>query len=394
MPNLIDDNGLDIVGYQDLRAEKVEQYKTEFGDDIKTTVDSVFGQQISISTQNENNLISLISTLLTTFDPNAANGEILSRLAVIMNKRRNEAVKSSVVVDVTTDANGATIPIGFIVSNSSNIEFITTTSLIIAPSTTAQMTFTAVSDGAIVASSGTLSVIKTPVFGVGSTNNPDDAVVGRDRESDAELRGRMLRTSSNSNGTLSGIFTALSEVDGVTFVNVIENNTNVVFANGQKAHTVFPIIENGSDDEIAQALITKGAAGGIGYVEQGDIAGVTISSATFIDPISSQIYTAHWARPVDKRVYCDIQVKKLADYPANGSDLIKTAVNEWVTKYGEVGTTFYASFIYDAINSIGGLAIETVFVGDTISPVTTFVAMGDVEKPNIAEIDIVVVEVV
>ena len=141
-------------------------------------------------------------------------------------------------------------------------------------------------------------------------------------------------------------------------------------------------------------MITRGVAGGIGYVEQGDIAGVTVTSDTFTDLTSGQVHTAHWSRPVNKRVYCSIEVKKLADYPANGSDLIKTAVNEWTAANSEVGETFYASFLYNAINDVGGLVINTVFVGATASPVVISVAMGDVEKADIAEIDIVVTEVI
>lgn len=394
MPNSIDNTGLNIVGYQELRDEKSEEFKNEFGEDIKTDVESAFGQMISLAAQSEYDLTSLIATMLTAFDPNAAQGVLLERLAIIMNKRRNEAVKSTVSIDITTDTNGATIPVGFIVGNDNGIEFITTSSQVLAPSTTTSIDFEAIEDGPIVASAATLTIIKTPIFGITTANNPSDASIGRSIEDYEDLRVRMLRSSSDSNGTTPGIITGISEVDGVSFVNVIENNTNVAFANGQKEHTVFPIIEGGADADIAESLITKGVAGGIGYVEQGDIVGVTITSATFTDTVSAQVHTAHWARPVDKQVFCKLEIKKLADYPANGSDLIKAAINDWVSSNAVAGETFYSSFLYNSINSIGGLVINTVFIGEAVDPVTVIVTMGDVEKASIAIADIALTEVV
>jgi uncharacterized phage protein gp47/JayE len=393
MPNSIDSTGLTRVRYQDLRAEKETEFKNTFGQDIKTDVQSGFGQLISVSTQAEDELVGLVQVLLTAFDPNTANDVLLSRLAVIMNKRRNEAQKSTVTIDITTDSNGATIPVGFVVENSSGIQFQTTTILVIAPSSTASMEFEAVDDGPIAASAGALTIIKTPVFGVASVTNPADAIVGRNQETDAELRARLLKTSSNANSTKPGIFTALSEVNGVTYVDVIVNDTNVDFANGQKAHTVFPIVEGGADSDIAQALITKGVAGGIDYVKQGDISGVTIASDTYTDPISGQTYTAHWARPVNKQVYAAITVQKLSNYPADGAARIKTAVNEWVAANAKVGDTFYSSFLYCPINDVPGLVIQSVFVGTSANPTTTSVTMTVSERASIAEADIIVTEV-
>jgi len=393
MPNSIDSTGLTRVRYQDLRAEKETEFKSTFGQDIKTDVQSGFGQLISTSTQAEDELISLIELLLTAFDPNSANDVLLSRLAVIMNKRRNEAQKSTVIIDISTDSNGATVPIGFIVENSANIQFQTTNSLVIAPNTVAQMQLEAVDEGPIAASAGTVTIIKTPVFGVVSVYNANDATIGRFQETDAELRARVLKTSSNANGTKPGLITALSEVNGVTYANAIINDTNVDFTNGQKAHTVFPIVEGGADSDVAKALITKGVAGGIDYVKQGDIVGITITNGTYNDPISNQLYTAYWARPINKQVFVALTVQKLADYPADGATRIKDAINKWVDDNAKIGDTFYNSFLYCPINSVPGLVIQSVYVGTTANPTGQSVTMGVSERPNIAVADIIVTEV-
>lgn len=394
MPNILDDNGLSRVDYQALRDEKSEQFKAEFGQDIKTSRDSGFGQLISVSTQSENELVSLVSALLTAFDPHSARGVLLSRLATVMNKRRNEAVKSSVTIDVITDANGATLTAGFTISNAAGIKFnYIDTNLVIAPSSTVQAEFSAVNDGEIVASENTLTSIETPIFGIVSVNNPLAANVGRSIESDAQLRARMLRTSSNANGTITGIFTAASEVDGVTFVNVIENNTDSAFANGQPAHSVFIIIKGGADLDIAETLITRGVAAGITYTKQGDISGINFVDENYTLASTGQQFTAHWARPVDVRIYCKVTIKKLDDYPANGITQIKESISAWVENNAQVGEAFYSSFLYTAINEVGGLAIESVFIADTPLPAEILVDIGVIDIANISVNDIEVVEV-
>ena len=143
MPNTIDSTGFSRVRFQDLRAEKEQQYKDGFANqELKTDVQSGVGQEISISTFAEDDLASRFQTLLSAVDPLSAQGVNLSRLAILMNKRRQEETNSTVTLTLTATSAGATIPegFGFEVSNiAGDVTFRFEEEVIIAPSATADV---------------------------------------------------------------------------------------------------------------------------------------------------------------------------------------------------------------------------------------------------------------
>ena len=75
MPNTIDSTGFDKVRFQDLRAEKAQEYKDTFDNqNLKTDVRSGVGQEVSLSTKAEDDLASTFQTLLSVFNPTISSG--------------------------------------------------------------------------------------------------------------------------------------------------------------------------------------------------------------------------------------------------------------------------------------------------------------------------------
>jgi uncharacterized phage protein gp47/JayE len=386
MPNTIDSTGFDKVRFQDLRAEKAQEYKDTFDNqNLKTDVRSGVGQEVSLSTKAEDDLASTLQTLLSVFNPVSAQGIHQSNLALIMNKKRQDAVGSTVDIDITTNASGATVPAGFIVSDGVN-DYTTDAEIVIAPSSTASTQTTCTVTGPIVSAAGTVTQIKTPLFGVLSSTNPQAVTVGRDREPDAALRNRMMASSADSSSTVIGLRSALSNVDGVTQENVIDNTTNATDALGIPAGSVFPIVEGGSDNDIAKALITGGVAGGIGYTEPSDIPAATIVSGTYTDNnvTPPQTHTAYWARPDEVRVYVECTIQKLPNYPADGDTKIIQAVVDWVANNSTLGRDLFSSDLICPIKTVDGVGQVTVLV-DIVSPIVTSVV--DIEVYQLASLD-------
>jgi uncharacterized phage protein gp47/JayE len=392
MPNIIDNTGFTKIDYQSLRAEKAQEYKDAFSNqDLKTDVESGVGQEVSVSTFAENDLASRFETLLSAFDPTSAQGVWQSRLAIIMNKRRQDEVASSVTLTITADGAGATVPLGFEVANvAGDVVFRTTSEIIIAPSGTGDVEAFSVDVGAVEAPAGTLTVIKTPIFGVASVTNALDASIGRTRETDASLRLRMLASSSSSSSTKIGLEAGLSEIDGVTDARVEVNTDIVADAEGIPAKSVFPIVEGGADSDIAQTLITAGVAAGIGYAQPADIPAATIVSGTYADPITGQVQTAYWARPTSVRVYVDVNVDKLADYPADGDARIAENIEAWVLENADFGEELYASQLYTPVQEVAGAVVVSLTVGLAPSPVGSVVNISLYEKAAVASGDVVV----
>jgi uncharacterized phage protein gp47/JayE len=391
MANIIDSTGFNRERYQDLRAEKAQQYKDAFGNqELKTDVQSGVGQEISISTNAEDDLASRMQTLLSALDPTQAQGVLLSRLAIVMKKRRQDATSSTVTLSITADGAGATVPAGFQVANAAgNAVFETDSELVLSPSATGTVQATCVNFGAIEAIAGSLTTIKTPVFGVASVTNLSDASLGRSRETDTELRARCLNSSAGLSSTVIGISSAISNIDGVTALKVLENKTLTPSAEGIPAKSVFPIVENGADADIAKALVTS-VAGGIGYTEPADIPAANIVSGTYEDPITGQEYTAYWARPVSPQIYVEVNLNKLASYPADGDARVKQAIEDWVIANMEFGEDLYASQLYCPVQEVEGAIITSLFVGLAPSPAGSVVNIDVYERASVlvADIDI------
>jgi uncharacterized phage protein gp47/JayE len=392
MPNTIDDTGFNKISYQDLRAEKAQEYKDGFANqNLKTDVESGVGQEVSISTFAENDLASRFETLLAAFDPTSAQGVWQSRLAIVMNKRRQDAVNSSVTLSITADGSGATVLAGFQVSNSAgDVTFQTTEDLVIAPSGTDTVEVVSIDAGPVEALAGTLVIIKTPVFGAASVTNTFDANIGRLRETDPALRIRMLASSSSSSATKIGLEAALGEIDGVISRRVEVNTTDIIDADGIPPKSVFPIVDGGADSEIAQALITAGTAAGIGYAEPTDIPAATIVSGGCTDPVTGQVQTAYWARPDDIQVYVDVNINKLVDYPADGDTRVANNIQAWVEANAEFGEDLYAAQLYTPVQDVPGAVVVSLTVGLTASPVDTVVPIALYQLAAVAAGNVVV----
>lgn len=104
---------------------------------------------------------------------------------------------------------------------------------------------------------GALTEIVTPVGGINTGSNTSDATGGQDLETDTQLRYRFLSGRAGKGfWNIDGIYRALTELDGVNSVVIIENDQNRT-VNGLPAHSIHCIVEGGIDAEIAQTIFEK-----------------------------------------------------------------------------------------------------------------------------------------
>ena len=368
MPNRIDDHGFHRTRYQELRAEIADRFREAFGTAIKTDVRSVFGQLISILTYSEDRIASAMQQLLTAFDPYAARGDALSRLATIMGTNRTRGFPPDVMVTITHNVDVISIDADFTVADSQGLEY-RPRSTITCSGTSTSAWFIAVRVTDYRAPAHTITRIVTPVPGVTGVDNPDRARKGQIFESDAKLRQRLLQTSSQNSSTVDGIRRVLSEVDGVTYAMVLHNPTGSTDANGLKPHSVLPIITGGYADDIAEALITKGVPAGIDYVKSGEIPNLTMESGTWRDADNAKIYTAWYTRIIYTDVQCDVSVEKLDGYDVDAHEpAIKTAIVDRMKDINAVGKTIYASELYTPrLTNAKYFAVRDITLGPTAS---------------------------
>lgn len=354
----VDENGIVVTRYQDQRENNAQAWRDKFPD-IQTGRDSVAGQIISIQTDIETRQAAVIEAISKTFSPYDAIGAQLSRLAPLMNKRRREAVASSVTLQVTAAASGTTIPAGSLVSSATH-QFSTRAQVIVAPGGTASVEADAVLFGEIEADAGTITTIVTPVFGWSSVTNPAAANVGRDRESDGSLRARMLATSSSPSGTPLGIYSALTAVDGVVYASVLQNRTDAVNVDGLRPHSVLPVVDGGADSEVALALLNSVAAG-VDFNDATDVPAATFTTVSVINPANNEAENITFARPADAYMSVTIDIVREPSYPPDGDAQIQAAIRDYINALG-VGETLYASRLYSPANTVPDHSIASVTV--------------------------------
>ena len=217
---------------------------------------------------------------------------------------------------------------------------------------------------------------------IDSVTNPFDFIEGRFRESDEDLRDRMeAREQATGTATKPSIETSIAQVDGVTSVLLIENDTmNTVGGIPPKAYETFVV--GGSDADIGKvvwetkpaAIETHGTETVIVIDQNGDTQAVKFSRKV-------QRY-AHMR--VDYSIDTDTSAPA---FPADGEDQMKQAVVD----YGDSllsGEDYIPSKFYGPLYTVPGVVINTIEIavtpnaGDTPTYQSTTISIEETENLN------------
>lgn len=171
------------------------------------------------------------------YSPNNATGRANQNLAALALLEPIPASPSRVVLTVA-GTSGVVIPAGKIVRHSgTKTRWRILEDIEITPG--AQVIAQSVDSGPIPAAPDTLTEIVTPVAGWTGVTNFEQATLGRSDETDAQLRIRRTAALGNTSyGTVPAISQAVLNVDGITGVRVVANNTDADLTVG--AFTVAP----------------------------------------------------------------------------------------------------------------------------------------------------------
>lgn len=384
MATKIDETGFHRDRYQDVREENAQRWNDSFPT-LNTGTSTVSGRMISIQSAMRDDLNAKAEYVLNSFSPFTAIGAQLSNLAPLMNKRRLPRIFSQVTLQFNADLNGANVPDGTIVSSSLDRtkKYATTQQLIIAPNGFGVVLAEAIEASNFKPAAGTITVMESGVYGVVSVTNPNTGSLGRARETDAQLRFRMLQTSSAASGTPEGIYTAISEVDGVTYAAVLENFTDATNAAGMPEHSIMPIVDGGDDNAVALAILATRAAG-IDFTTSSDIPGASWTSVSVINPANGQSVSVWFARPSNTTAAIAINISTDSNFPSDGQERIKDEVVAFVNQW-PIGKLLYASRLYSPVNLVPGVDINSLTINGTDR-----VALTAYQRLNITDANITI----
>jgi uncharacterized phage protein gp47/JayE len=364
----INSTGYDLDTYDEVKQALEADFKDAFGDDIKVTPDSVFGQIINIFAEVVSDQNEVIEASIAQTNPQSATGVFHKQIVMFNGIEAKESEFSTVSLNCTAStSSGTTIPEKSLVSHvDTGEQFETDIELVVPAGNTLSVSATAVNSGPIEASAGKLTKIDTPIFAWETVTNPSDAILGADEETDPELRvRRQIAASQTGASTVPAIFTAVKNIDAVEFVKVIANNTPNPDQYGVAANSVWTVVSGGADNDIAQALFETVAAG-TGYYNTGGPNGVLVN---YNDPVTGDTYPIKFERPTAVDIWIIVNLEKdLSLYPADGDDQIKAALVNYFETSQTIGLDVFHSRLFTPVNSIPGHSVTSLLIGTSSPP--------------------------
>lgn len=363
--------GYVIPTFQEIRDEIAAEFKAEFGASINTTPQSRFGILIDQRAEREFKLWQNLESVYSNSFRKTATGIALDWAVSLIGLKRLTALQSVVSVTVTGTAGTVIATNKRVRLDSTGTLWGPTTEITIPGGGSIAATFRAVETGPLDATTGDSFTIETPVFGWSGVTITANATVGRDLETDSELRARSDNAlSALGAATFAGLISELLNLEGVTNVGIIENKREIIDGDGRPPHCFETVVTGGTDTEIAQVVWDNKPLGIQTFGSETD--NVTDSQGN--------TQTVNWSRPTAVDIYVDITGTAVAaDYP--GDSALEQAILDFGNTLAVGDDVLYLAVmnaIYDNIPGMLTLTVElsTVSVG---AATVTNIAIGPTE---------------
>lgn len=380
--------GVTETGFE---AKRLADILTDAESDMSAIVDPASGQTLQPDFGSEDPAMQVVKVPLdavgtaweamqlvsTQFDPTKAVGAFLRGLVQLNGVTAQPASASSVTLALTGTI-GTVIVAGQLVSDANNaVQWETLDSVLLDGSGNGTVAARAVTVGPISAAAGTITNIVTPVAGWATVTNPAAAIEGRLAETDTQLRQRRRRsTYAPAASPVEAVYSNLSNVTGVTFARVYQNNTLVTDSRGIPGKSVAAVVVGGEDLDIAYSLLER-----TGIVAQfyGD------ESLTLYD-LQNEPYDVRWTRPdpVDVYVTAEIRITNVATFPVNGPEQMRENIIAYAAGgspalgiddgFGDIGfppgSLVIQSRLYTPLNYVPGHQVVSLNIGLVPDPTT------------------------
>lgn len=217
--------------------------------------------------------------------------------------------------------------------------------------------------GPIEAPANTLTSLLVPVVGVTGVTNKVAGTLGREKETDTELRVRTAQSVSIIGASTNPAITAnIANLDGVINAFIIENDTFEVDADGRPPKSFETVVEGGDEEEIAENIFRYKPTG---------IQPIGSITRIITDDLG-QSRTVRFSRPVNKYIHVIVQYTRTSEepFPSSGQTAIKEAIVTFGTNLGIGQDVFVQRFykpIFDAVTGIAYMSITMAVSDDGIT---------------------------
>lgn len=284
------------------------------------------GLKIASDSETFGNLDETGEQAYNSKDPNVAAGLELDIISAITGTFRSPGTPSTVTLRLTGVV-GAVILAGKLSESTvDGTQWATDIDATIGGGGFVDVASTCTTLGAIQAGVDTITRIVDTVGGWQSVSNPATATSGSDEQNDPSLRlERNASVSRPGNNQIDSLIGELFSVVGVRRVSVPENFTGSVDANGLPAHSEAPIVDGGSDEDVALAIFRKKNPGCALYA-----AGTPVVVPDVFDLYEFNSKTITFSRPVAVDIVVNVIIDDDGSLPASADVEIKQAILDYV----------------------------------------------------------------
>ncbi len=344
----ITENGFVRPTYAQLLAGQQQRAKELFGSDIDTGELSVLGKFIRITVYDLAMLYEELEEVYFARFPGYAKGVQLDRLTPFAGVHRSPAVAAAFLVRFTGEA-GAALPPGFALATASGLQYRTEEPLHFDENGLAQGLAVCTQPGTLGnLPKQSLSILVTPTAQVKSFTVLNQAVLGRGRETDAELRSRFAKAVNGiGSATAGAVKAAILRVPGVQSCTLLENDADETSPEGLPPHSfaAFVLGQSAKDSEIAEAIFAKKP---MGIYSHGSTEVTVLDSA-------SMAHTLRFSRVEELPVKVRVGLRATKLFPANGAEEVKQAVAARINAL-ENGQSLVYSLLYPPVYALPGVA--------------------------------------
>lgn len=252
--------GIQISSFTQIRAAIIKKYQDTFGSDIDLSTGSADGIFVNDIALIINNILQTMNALYGNLDINTASGQYLDSLCALSNVYREQATQSTATVRVTNAGTQEEVlhePILFI--DKSGTEWTAQGVYIIPPGSSMDIQVKCSTFGAIQAPINWID--RMPELNSFIISQPAAAVVGRNMESDSDLRARRNQALGSTGVTvLEGLGNSLRGISGIKDVYIYNNNSDDAteeLADGVivPPHSVYVVTRNEENVSVSDSTI-------------------------------------------------------------------------------------------------------------------------------------------
>ena len=369
---IIDDTGVHATSLDALRDRLSELMQTYVGQEVDLAPETPQGKLMTpflILTHEQTEAFVALAGVL---DAKTVSGSYADAMYSEWGVLRRLATRSTATVTLT-GAEDTQVPAGTRIQSTAGDIFATDESALIPAAGTIDVDVTAAEGGPISVAINSLTVIVDGISGFTSVTNAAAGTTGTSRETTLDYVTRANDAIAlNALGTPEAIKAHVADVDGVTAVELADNDTVDAFVASADRGLTTPakafevIVAGGADDDVAEAILLSKSPG---ITAHGP---VTVSIAR---PLGNTV-TIGFRRPTTIAMSWSMTYTAEAGFPSDGEEQLEAAAVNYINGLG-IGKWIVRNQFLKAILTVPGWDASTINTPTTTAGSNDVLDEGD-----------------